>query len=290
VEKNNHPMKTTKEISRLSFSTTPEDRSFLQNLESAEMAYWCDLYNPLIQMKATPGVVQTGPAILFRIPEVNVLAFNRVLGLGLTAPANIRQIDDIIDWYKEANVPRFFVQVSPHAQPAWLPQMLEERGFHYYNNWVKLARPLSGAVPEIKTSLEIVPAEPSQAGLFGKMITEAFGWPDVLNEAFAGEIGRPGWRHYFALHDAQPVATAAMFIHEDLACLAIAATMPGFRGMGAQSALIARRIADATELGCRHIMVETAEDMTDRPVASYRNMIRFGFQRAYNRANYLYQF
>ena len=58
-------------------------------------------------------------------------------------------------------------------------------------------------------------------------------------------------------------------------------------GRGAQSALIARRIRDAAAAGCDCLMVETAQEREDYPVPSYHNLLKFGFQVAYMRPNYI---
>ncbi len=52
--------------------------------------------------------------------------------------------------------------------------------------------------------------------------------------------------------------------------------------------MLARRIRDAAEAGCEMLVVETAEDRPDKPAPSYRNQLRFGFQVAYVRPNYIY--
>jgi hypothetical protein len=51
-----------------------------------------------------------------------------------------------------------------------------------------------------------------------------------------------------------------------------AATLPEFRGLGAQKALVERRLADAKALGCTIVAVETAELTLEKDAPSYRNM------------------
>ena len=67
------------------------------------------------------------------------------------------------------------------------------------------------------------------------------------------------------------------------------ATRPSHRRRGAQGALLARRIRDAADLGCRWLVTETGEDLPERPNPSFRNMLRTGFELAYQRANYLFR-
>ena len=86
------------------------------------------------------------------------------------------------------------------------------------------------------------------------------------------------------------MAGGALYLHGEYATLTFAATLPAFRGQGAQAALIARRFQEAAMAGCRWMLTETAEDTPSRPAPSFRNMRRYGFNIAYPRPNYLLQF
>jgi hypothetical protein len=63
-------------------------------------------------------------------------------------------------------------------------------------------------------------------------------------------------------------------------------TVPAHRRRGAQGSLLARRLEDGIELGCRWFVTETGAEDPDRPNASLRNMLRVGFEVAYLRRNY----
>lgn len=219
---------------------------------------------------------------------IDVLAFNRVVGLGIEQSATEQQIDEIIAIYNDAGANRFFVQVSPYAKPEWLPEILVGKGFCHYNNWVKLYREIA-ALPRAETDLRIKMIHQEQAALFAEMIVTCFQWPDALKPMLALPVGLPGWRHYLAYDGMKPVACAACYINGEFASLAFAATLPEYRGRGAQSALIARRFRDAAEAGCLWMMTETAEETPKRSVPSFRNMLRHGFEVAYLRPNYLWQ-
>jgi hypothetical protein len=70
----------------------------------------------------------------------------------------------------------------------------------------------------------------------------------------------------------------------------MAGTLSDYRGLGAQGALVTRRLNDAIDSGCTMAVVETAEDTPDKPSPSFRNMLKYGFDLAYHRANYVYTF
>jgi GNAT superfamily N-acetyltransferase len=77
-----------------------------------------------------------------------------------------------------------------------------------------------------------------------------------------------------------------LFVHGDTAWLGLGATLPEARGRGSQSALLARRIALAGELGCSLCVTETGESVVGRPSTSHRNILRAGFREQYLRPNY----
>jgi len=75
-------------------------------------------------------------------------------------------------------------------------------------------------------------------------------------------------------------------IEDGIAELGIGATLEAARGRGCQTALLHRRIGDAAEAGCHTLLVETGERVPDRPSASYRNILKAGFDEAYLRPNW----
>ena len=99
-------------------------------------------------------------------------------------------------------------------------------------------------------------------------------------------VGRPGWRHYLAYDGDLSVACGALYVHDGVGWLGFGGTLPSWQRRGAQSAIIARRIQDAADLGCTLLTVETKEDSPKWPNHSFRNMLRAGFKIAYLRPKY----
>lgn len=258
-------------------------------LEQVEARVWTDLYRAATPEEAETcelGVTPMGSATVLTAGLVDVLAFNRVVGLGIGTPATEAMLNAIIEQYDTAAVPRFFVQLSPAATPAALFEWIRQRGLRHYNNWVKLFRPI-GTPPAAPTDLRIEQIGPEHAANFAALATQAFGWPDTVRPWMTRIVGRPGWHHYLAFDGDTPAATAAMYVTDRYSYFGPAATHPDFRRRGAQSALIARRLRDAATLGCETLITETAEDRPDKPAPSFRNMQRAGFQVAYVRPNYI---
>jgi GNAT superfamily N-acetyltransferase len=74
---------------------------------------------------------------------------------------------------------------------------------------------------------------------------------DGVVAAFIGAEHRiPAMRRFLVLEHEVPIAAAAMAIHDDVAVLGGASTLPSHRGQGAQSRLLRHRLRVATEAGC----------------------------------------
>jgi GNAT superfamily N-acetyltransferase len=233
------------------------------------------------------GLAKIGSAVVTSAATIDVLGFNRVLGLGLVESASQATLDRIVAHYEGANVRRFFVQLHPEALPAALPLWLEERNLHHHNNWVKLVRGVE-EIADVTSDLRLKQIGVEEANTFAGIVSPGFDWPERVQPWVASLVGRPNWRHYLAYDGDRAVATGALFVYGDYGWLDFAGTLPEYRGRGAQKALIAQRISDARELGVSHLVVETAEETSDRPAPSYRNVIRFGFEVAYVRPNFIF--
>lgn len=260
------------------------------NLELSEMAAWSDFYNAgSAQSTSECGLIAAdiGGAVATAAARADVLALNRVIGIGLRDHATSEQLDELVKLYAQAGVSRFFVQVSPAAGPSGVDRFLTETGFSHHNNWVKLYRDTSPP-PPVTTDLMVRQIGSAHADSFGRIVVECFNWPDAAQRWVAEAVGRPGWRHYLAFDGATPVATGALFKSGDQAWVDFAATLLDYRGRGAQAALMAQRIRDARELGCKMLVVETAEDTPQKGAPSFRNMLRLGFQVAYVRPNFIF--
>lgn len=267
----------------------PFSPDLTRTLEQVEVDIWRSFHRMATDEEAAAGslyVAEVASAVVLAAAQVDVLYFNRVVGLGLSEPASEEALDEIIAQYRALGVPRFFIQVSPAAMPAALFEWLPRRGFVHYNNWVKLFRGVEPP-PEATTDLRIERIGPEHAETFAAMVGPAFDWPPLLQPMLARLVGRPGWHHYMAFDGDTPAATAALYVHGDTGYFGPAATLPAYRGRGAQGAFIARRVHDAAGLDCTLLVSETAEDRPDRDAPSFRNLRRFGFETAYLRPNYL---
>ncbi len=112
----------------------------------------------------------------------------------------------------------------------------------------------------------------------------AEGWGETPElAAFVREIGRvsaraSGTHCFLAELEGRAIGAAALHIHEGVALLAGASTIPAARRRGGQRALLAARLRFALAQGCDLAMMGAAPGS-----ASQRNAERQGFRIAYTR-------
>lgn len=104
----------------------------------------------------------------------------------------------------------------------------------------------------------------------------------VTMAGFEASLGRDGFHHYMAYEAGWPVASAALVQFEDIGYLTYALTSEPHRRRGAQQALIARRVNDAAELGCAHVISQTLTMLK----SSFANLQRCGFREIYEQEVY----
>jgi GNAT superfamily N-acetyltransferase len=240
----------------------------IADLESVEHAAYADAY------RASPELcelAEIGAAVCLKLPRLEGRIFNRVLGL-----SSVDHLDEIAAFYGETP---WWVSDSHE-----LGEELEARGFTRDYGWMKFSR---GVSPRRATSeLSVVAAERAHADDFAAVIVGGYALPDWSSPFAANVVGRPGWSCYVAYDGDRPAGAGALFVDGVVGWLGFGATLPEYRGRGAQSATLAARIEDARRQGCRTVVTETGELAEDRPSSSYRNIVRAGFREAGVRQNY----
>lgn len=258
-------------------------------LDQGERLFWRDIWQSVpADLAREKGVElrEFGPvqaSIARELPGVGMMN----LVLGTTEPGAVEDghLAAAAEWASSCGV-HCYVPITPglresSAAEAWLQAKGFERGYA----WMKFVRdshPPRFTVPDI----EIVELTDPEQEPFGMIAATGFGLPAWASAFFAELAGRNGWRCYAARVDGEAQACAAMQIHAGVAEFGIAATLEPARGRGCQLALLHRRILDAIEAGCHTLFVETGERVPDRSSASYRNILRAGFEEAYLRPNW----
>lgn len=226
-----------------------------------------------------------GGATASLVPGVPSIVVNRVLGLGVEVPATEAGVEAIVDRYARAGVDDYYIHVQPHARPIELAEWLEDAGLVRRRGWMVFRRGMEPP-PALESTLEVREVGPEHASEFGRIAAHAFDMGDEGAELLAGLPGRPGWHVGMTFDGDTPAGTGALFVHEGVGWGDWGATDPNFRRRGGQGVVLCHRIAQAAELGCRHLFTETGEAVEGDPQHSYGNIERTGFEAVHVRANY----
>lgn len=207
---------------------------------------------------------------------------NRACGLGMSEPVTGADIDALEAFYADRGVDTR-VLVCPHAD-ASLVRLLGERGCvltEFMNVYAcSLVDPPSAE--STPSGVEVRIANETEARQWFELAGYAGDWaqPDGIAFMVIRTVLKPGARLYLAWKDGQPVGGGALEIHEGVAALMAAATLPDYRRLGIHGALMRARLAAAAEAACDVAMAHT------RPGAmSQGNVLRTGFQLLYTTAD-----
>jgi GNAT superfamily N-acetyltransferase len=229
--------------------------------------------------------------------------FNRIMGIGLDPESGADGPEAVLaraaEHYAAAGIRRWMIQVLPHVEPEGFAETAGRHGIIRLRGW---AKHLGSTDREnrARSGLRIVrigadaPAgeggESSRVDAWAEILVQNFGFPDPFLAWVRALRTRERWHLYLALDGDTPVATGALFLSESdagpIGQLTFGSTLPEYRGRGAQSALVARRVEDARDAGARWVVSETDEELPDRPNPSTRNLVRLGLPVAYVRANW----
>lgn len=216
----------------------------------------------------------------------------QTFGLALFAPASGDDLATLERFFDERGAPVFH-EVSPLADAAVLP-LLHARGYAPVELTTVLFRELPGDARDTRDARDATAAPsdvrvrriaPGEEARWAE--TSARGWgatPELA--AFMRDFGTvnahaPGMRCFLAERGGEPIAAAALAVHDGVALLAGASTCPEFRGRGAQAALLQARLHAAAADGCELAMMGAAPGS-----ASQRNAERQGFRVAYTRTKW----
>lgn len=207
----------------------------------------------------------------------------QTFGLGLFQAVTPADMETIEEFYRERGAPVFH-EVSPLADPSSL-SLLNERGYHPMEFTSVMFRPIGSGVQVTASRNEKIRARLIREGEEEKWAqTAAKGWSefaqfaDSIHELAQISARRSGALSFLAELEGQPVATGAMSIHDGVALLAGASTIPEGRKQGAQLALLDTRLRYAVAQGCNIAMMGAQPGS-----ASQRNAERQGFRIAYTR-------
>lgn len=231
--------------------------------------------------------LERGGTLALAADSLESLLMNRVVCLGVGEPLDDAALDAITAHFEGGQ--SFAWNVSPVAKPEGLEDSLTTRGYATYFHHVRWARDASPYAPARATALRVTRVTPGDdARAWAELSAEVFahGSP-LVRDWLAALPGRECWQ-VFAAWDGDTLAGgAALYVRGTFAWLGMGAARDAHRGKGAQTALLAARIAAAAEAGARWLTTETGPNWPELDPVSWRNVERAGFGVLYERPSWI---
>ncbi len=215
---------------------------------------------------------------------------NKVTGLGFAGAFDEAAWVAIEAAHAERQAP-VQVELATLAEPG-IARLLTQRGFELVSveNVLGRSLPIEGS-DQTFPDLRITQATAVEHELWLELLITGFAAPDVQGVPTTESYDRSvlervmrdfaeanGVVRYLAYRQGEPAGAATMRMHDGVAQLCGAATLPAHRRCGVQSALLAHRLAEAGRHGC------TIATVTTQPGSkSQANVQRQGFDLLYAR-------
>lgn len=260
------------------------DLPLARRLERAEGAVGTSF--TAVQQQVAPDVGATwsdfgGTYAIFDGPDSPM---TQTFGLGLFEPVTQEGLSVVEAFFGDRGAVATH-EVSPLAGVETFA-LLAERGYRPIELSTVLVQEIGAPVDApVSPVLRVRTAEPADRRAWVE--TSVAGWSEdpmlanIIRSMAEIASANHTMVHYLVERDGAPVATASLGIHDGVALLAGASTIPSGRGLGAQGMLLAARLAEARRRGCEIAMMVTAPGST-----SQRNAERRGFRVAYTRTKW----
>jgi hypothetical protein len=264
-------------------STPFSDLSLSRRLERAEGRSNADFVEARAKLFPERGAEWIEVAGAYAMFDGICSPLTQTFGLGVFDPITQADMERLEEFFRRRGA-HVHHEVSPLADASLLT-LLKGRGYQPIELTSVMYRPIGRGIQLTPPRNEKVQSRLMRDGeeeLWAR--TAARGWSELTE--FADTIleltnitaKRAGGHSFLAELDGRPIATGAMFIHDGVALLAGASTIPEGRRQGAQLALLECRLRYAAEKGCDIAMICALPGS-----ASQRNAERQGFRVAYTR-------
>ncbi|WP_099520262.1 GNAT family N-acetyltransferase [Paenibacillus sp. BIHB 4019] len=265
--------------------TTPE---LVEHVENSELVYMLDRMKAIQEREHNPmgiALQRFGPAVAIASRAMPWPQFNTVKGFGRTGAA---QLDEVLEWYNEqGGSPQF--EIVPSRTDGETLLALAKQGFYQSGFHASMAGSIAekngGKLEQHLTGIVVRRLSEHEVELYAELHALGSGLPISGKNHIADNnrmlFSREGWQFYAAEIDHIAVGVGVVHIHEQIASLTFAATLPEYRMRGVQAALIAARLRAAAQAGCSLIVGQAAYCSS-----SQRNMERAGMRLCYTRSTW----
>lgn len=230
-----------------------------------------------------------GVALSTRHSEIHY--WSKALGFGFAEPVSRDLVGRVLAFYREQGTEVATIQIAPDRLPGDWDTIRSAAGLEPGAVIIQLACELDAFRIDGATDLRVGLVPPGDADQWADVFMQGFEWPQggPLAELMVAAVDNPRFHTYGAWDGDRVVGAASLFVHGEVAVLCGAATLPGHRGRGAQSALMAIRARAAADAGCRWMVAQTWRPGPGSVNHSLNNMLRAGLVPLYDRQNWIWK-
>jgi hypothetical protein len=243
------------------------------------------LYSRLTAIQNLPGnpmeveVEQFGKATAFAVKGIPGPSFNTVRGL---TAEDTYEIDKIIDFYKEKDIPVQF-EITPASVNSDLLKLLASKGFYQSDFHSVLYGNELSTVGHLNPAISIRKLKVDEYDLFADIYIRGFGLPEFIKPGIAQNnqvlYSLDEWEFYLATIKDEPAGIGVKFYQNGVATLAASTTVPEQRKQGVHRALLVERLKDAKSKGAEFVVGQAKFASI-----SSNNMERLGLRVAYTKS------
>jgi hypothetical protein len=258
------------------------DQGLARRLEEADMAVGME--SAEIHANVSPGSGAVGEAHAGGVAVFLGVdsPLTQALGIGMAGPVRPPEIDDLERFFFSRGS-AVHVELCPLADPSVIREMTVRnyRMVDFSNMMVRRIKVVEPAFPP-GSGISVQFSRPEDADVWARTMATGFGEQQVQTPenlaVLRSILLRSGTKGVLAWVDGRPAGGGALSCHDGVAAIYGASTVPSFRRLGVQTAVIRALMNYAVEAEC-----DLAYTLTRPGSVSQRNLERQGFRVAYTR-------
>jgi len=210
----------------------------------------------------------------------------QAVAMGLDGPVSKEEFDRLEEFYRSRGE-AVRVETAPLAEPTFIEQFGQRcyRVTEFSNVMARQVSSLDQNTPEPPPGVTVEKAGKDQIDTWVETVAQGFAeqFPvsQELLEVMKMFALAPKTECYLARVDGKIAGGGTLTIHDGVAGLFGASTLPIARQHGVQTALLQRRLARAAQTGC-----DLAVSLAQPGSTSQRNIVRQGFRVLYTRVKF----
>jgi hypothetical protein len=261
------------------------DLELARRIEHAEAQAAVECAEAMKRFRPASGAAVRRAAGGFAIYCGKSSPITQAVGMGLDGPVSSSEFDTLEEFYRTREE-AVRVETCPLADPTFIEQF-GQRGYRVTEFSNVMARSLTGdeTPPEAAEGVTIEKVSKDQLDLWTQTVCEGFAdtFPvsQELLETMKMFAFAPKTELYLARVDGKVAGGGTLALHDGVAGLFGASTLPVARKRGVQTALLQKRLVRAAQAGS-----DLAVSLAQPGSTSQRNIVRQGFRVLYTRVKF----